>query len=132
MSFVPAGSGSVGLKAFFASIIPIPPAAIVVFANPKSILPAREEYAVKVPVVEGRPYSFVKPVAHNGPWVMISRGVANPGFCPTPYGSSKRLSDTINVAVPWAVLPPNPTAHSSRISPPAPVAAPGKAEMVVG
>ncbi len=56
---------------------------------------------------------------------MIWRGVASPGFCPSLNGSSKMLLETTKVVIPCPVFAPRPTAPSSRISHPAPVAAPG-------
>ena len=68
---------------------------------------------------------------------MISSAVAIRGFsgrgCSQSRGSDgMRRCDTENPVSPAFGLPPRPVAPSSRISPPAPVAAPGNGEIAVG
>ena len=85
----------------------------------------------------GRPNSLLKAAPPSGPSIMMSsaRGdalglavVALPGRT----APGRRRFETREAVRPALGLAPRPVAPSSRISPPEPVAAPGKGEMAVG
>ena len=91
----------------------------------------------KYPETFGRPNSLLNDAAPIGPSSMICNGEAIRAglWCGSSQGISapgKRKSDTENPVTPTLGLPPRPVAPSSRISPPEPVAAPGKGEIAVG
>ncbi|KAJ2011635.1 hypothetical protein GGI14_006091, partial [Coemansia sp. S680] len=88
----------------------------------------------------GLPNSLAKAAAPNGASSIICRGVATCEGAPTcsvadSQGASNpgmRKSLTANPTNPHLGFEPTPTAPSSRISPPVPVAAPAWGEMTVG
>ena len=65
----------------------------------------------------------------KGPSTMICNGLAMWSGLPTELPHNL---DTVNPVRPALGLEPRPVAPSSRISPPAPVDAPGNGEMAVG
>ncbi len=77
----------------------------------------------------GRPNSLLNAAPPSGPSVMICKGLAMCSGLPTSLPQSL---ETVKPVKPALGLEPRPVAPSSRISPPAPVAAPGNGEMAVG
>src|SRR5690348_16143555 len=91
----------------------------------------------KYPVRQGLPNSLLKPAAPRGPSRMISNALATRGGSgrSASHGRGRfgmRRCETEKPVRPALGLPPRPTAPSSRISPPEPVAAPGHGEIAVG
>ena len=85
----------------------------------------------------GLPNSLLKAAAPIGASIIIWRGEAIlcglfKGFSHQRGNFSSLKLDTLNPTNPILGLAPVPVAPSSLISPPEPVAAPGKGEMAVG
>ena len=85
----------------------------------------------------GRPNSLLNAAAPIGPSIIIWRGEAilegMCGSCSHARGKSSNLRfETLKPTSPILGFAPEPVAPSSLISPPEPVAAPGKGEMAVG
>ena len=91
----------------------------------------------KYPARLGLPNSLLKAAPPSGPSSIIDNAEAMrsglPFSCSQGWGNSGIFRcDTEKPVKPALVAEPLPVAPSSRISPPEPVAAPGKGEMAVG
>ena len=135
----PGGTGR--LSTLPGRMLPRPPAIMIGLWKPRvSSSPARRVRWQKVrkkPPRFGRPNSLLNAAAPIGPSRMISRGLAMRAGRPTSrsHGSGwpgMARSDTAKPQSPAFGCAPLPVAPSSRISPPAPVAAPGNGEIAVG
>ena len=85
----------------------------------------------------GRPNSLLKAAAPIGPSIIICKGEAIlEGMCDNfshARGKSSNLRlETLKPTNPILGFAPEPVAPSSLISPPEPVAAPGKGDIAVG
>ena len=85
----------------------------------------------------GRPNSLLKAAAPTGPSIIICKGEAIlEGMCDNfshARGKSSNLRlETLKPTNPILGFAPEPVAPSSLISPPEPVAAPGKGDIAVG
>ena len=85
----------------------------------------------------GRPNSLLKAAAPIGPSIIICKGEAIlEGMCDSfshARGKSSNLRlETLKPTNPILGFAPEPVAPSSLISPPEPVAAPGKGDIAVG
>ncbi|KAH3660886.1 hypothetical protein OGATHE_005218 [Ogataea polymorpha] len=121
---------------------PIPPAIMMGLWNPRisSLLSPLTIFVVRVlkyPLMHGLPNSLLKAADPNGASIIMSKDDAMcPGFPTSSSQGWRRVgiirSETENPDSPHFVLDPLPTAASSLISPPEPVAAPGKGDTAVG
>ena len=118
-------------------IFPIPPASMMGLWYPQRWLSWCISKTRKYPVRFGRPNSLLNAAAPIGPSIIMLRAEAiRSGFddciSQDAASSDNKRFDTENPARPAFVRAPRPTAASSRISPPAPVAAPGNGAIAVG
>ena len=135
----PGGTGR--LSTLPGRMLPSPPAIISGLWKPRHSSPLGSatgwQNVRKVPPRFGRPNSLLKAAAPIGPSRMISRALAMRAGRPTgvSHGCASAGISRLETAKPHSPAfgcAPLPVAPSSRISPPAPVAAPGNGEIAVG
>ena len=131
-----APGGTARLSTLPGRTLPQPPAIMIGLWKPLAGIPARY-HVRKKPARFGRPNSLLNAAAPTGPSSMMSSGdamrVGNGMSDSHGMGTSGRCrSDTAKPHSPAFGFAPLPVAPSSRISPPAPVAAPANGEMAVG
>ena len=120
-------------------MFPNPPAIIIGLCNPKCDLVLSSNFSndLKYPRIFGLPNSLLNDAAPIGPSIIISKGDAIlSGFNSLPSQLSIEFGilkfETEKPHNPALGFDPIPVAPSSLISPPEPVAAPGKGAIAVG